>query len=120
MPHQLMLPVVSLRIAAIQLAHAEGESGLRSFEEEMIVIVHQAVGMAAPPIAIDHIREEREKLRAVSIIADDVLAGIAPTGDMIDGSGKLDAERTCHGARVYPSQCAIARPDPISYAVALW
>jgi len=38
--------VEELSINAIRLAHAEGEVSVRGFDEEMIVVVHQAVGMA--------------------------------------------------------------------------
>lgn len=44
--------------------------------------------------------EEGLKLRAGTIIKDDVLSGIAPTRDMIDGSGELKTQRTCHGAGI--------------------
>jgi hypothetical protein len=52
MAHLRMPPVVVLRIAAIQLPHAKREIRLRRLDEEMIVIVHQAVGVADPAIAI--------------------------------------------------------------------
>lgn len=40
-------PVVEeLSVNAIHLAHAESEVSIRGFDEEMIVVVHQAVGMA--------------------------------------------------------------------------
>ena len=63
-------------------------------------------------LAIDHMGKAGQKLRAVKIITDDVLAGIPPTCDAIDGPGDFKTKRTCHGAGVHPSQCAIASPDP--------
>ena len=56
----MMPTVVRLGIAAIQLAHTQRQIGLRRFDQEMIVIVHQAVGMTEPAIAIDDMGEERE------------------------------------------------------------
>ncbi len=50
-------------------------------------------------------------MRAGTIITDDVLSGIAPTRDVIDGPGEFKTQRTCHGAGGYPSQCAIAKPE---------
>ena len=42
-----MAPVIEeLGVNAVHLAHAEGEVSIRGFNEEMIVVVHQAVGMA--------------------------------------------------------------------------
>jgi hypothetical protein len=43
--------------------------------------------------------EQGEKVRAVSIIADNVLASIAPTRDTIDGPGEFKMQQTSHGAR---------------------
>jgi hypothetical protein len=38
--------VEELGIDAVQLAHAEGEISVRRLDEKMIVVVHEAVGMA--------------------------------------------------------------------------
>jgi hypothetical protein len=38
--------------------------------------------------------------------------GIAAIGDMVDGMGKGNAQRTGHGDGVYRTDCLIARPDP--------
>lgn len=84
----------------------------------MIVIVHQAIGMAEPPITINNMGEQGQKLRPIAVLHHDVLPGIAPTGDMIDGTGEFKTKRTRHGARDYPSQCVIARPDPVSSGTA--
>ena len=50
----------------------------RRFKEEMIVIVHQAVGMAEPSIAIDDMGEQGETLRPVAVVHHNVLPGICP------------------------------------------
>ena len=84
------------------------------------MIIHQAIGMAEPSIAIDDMGEEGEDLGSIAIVHDDILPDIAPTGDMIDGTGECKTERTRHGAGVYLSQCTIARPDPILGTQILW
>jgi hypothetical protein len=58
------------------------------------VVVHQAVGVAQPAIAIDDMGHESEPLRPVAVIVHDVLPGIAPNRDVIDGAGKFKAKRT--------------------------
>ena len=60
MPDSMMPTIVRRGIAAIQLAHTQRQIGLRRFDEEMIVIVHQAGGMTEPAIASDDMSEERE------------------------------------------------------------
>jgi hypothetical protein len=62
MPYPMMPTVVRLGRAPIQLAHAEREVGLRRFDQEMIVVVHQAIGMAEPAIAMDGMGKESDKL----------------------------------------------------------
>ena len=100
MPHPFIAPVVYLGIATVELPHAQRQIGLRRFNEEMVVIVHQAVGMAAPAVAIDHMGEEGEPLRPITVVRHDVLPGIPPTGDMVDGPRIFNAQRTGHGAGV--------------------
>ena len=112
MAHPVMSSIVRLRIAAIELAHAEGEVRLRRFNEKMIVIVHQAIRVAEPAKAVDDMGEEGKSLRPITVVHHDILPGIAPTGDMIERAGKLKAKWTGHGAGVYASECMVARPDP--------
>ena len=63
MPDSSMSAIEGLGIAPIELAHAQRESRLWGFEQEMIVVVHQTVGMAAPAVPIDDVGQEREKVR---------------------------------------------------------
>ena len=53
----------------------------------MKVSVLQAVDMAGPALPIDHMREEGEKLRAITIVRHDILRSIASTGDIVDDPG---------------------------------
>ena len=98
MPYPFMSSVVRLRVAAIELTHAEGEVRLRRFNEKMIVIIHQAIGVAEPAKAVDDMGEEEDKLRPIAVVHHDILAGIPPTGDMIDSSGELNTKWAGHGA----------------------
>ena len=111
-----MPSVGHLCIPAIQLAHAEREIRLRGFKEEMIVVVHQTIGMAEPAVPIDDVREYREELRAVAVVHHDGLPGVPTARDVVHGPRKLNAQRTSHGAGVYLLLCMIARPDPIFWA----
>jgi hypothetical protein len=52
----------------------------------MRVVAHQTEGMTAPAEAIEDVGKPIEEQRAVLIIKHNVLAGIAVTGDMIDGT----------------------------------
>jgi|CXWL01.1.fsa_nt_gi hypothetical protein len=56
--------------------------------------------------------EEGQNLPSVTNLKDAVLAGIAPTPDVIDGPREFKTQRTCHGTGLYPSQCSNARSGP--------
>jgi hypothetical protein len=43
---------VSLGIDAIDLPHPSGEIGVRCFNQDVIVVIHEAIGMAEPIIAL--------------------------------------------------------------------
>jgi hypothetical protein len=62
----------------------------------MIVIAHQAIGVAEPAKPVDDMGENRQPLRPIAVVHHDVLPGVAPTGDMVDGPGKLNAQWTRH------------------------
>ena len=53
MANPIVPAVETLRVHAVHLAHADGEIGLGGFDQQMIMIRHQAVGMADPVIAAD-------------------------------------------------------------------
>jgi hypothetical protein len=79
-----MQPIEALRVGAIELPHAQGEIRQGSFDQQMVMIVHQAIGMAAPSKSVDHMGESRQKGLPIDIGAHDLLPGIAPARDMID------------------------------------
>jgi hypothetical protein len=87
MVHAPTAPIEGLCIAPIQLPHPAQKVRGRGFDQQMMVVVHQAVRMAASAKPIDHARQERQEGRAVPGIRDDVLPRIAPAGHMIDGTG---------------------------------
>ena len=68
--------------------------------------------MAEPAEAIDDMREERQPRGSILIGRDDVLPGVAATGDMIDGVGKFKTQGAGHGAWCIGRPYVIARPDP--------
>ena len=68
--------------------------------------------MAEPAEAIDDMREECQPRGPILIGRDDVLPGVAATGDMIDGVGKFKTQGAGHGAWCIGRPYVIARPDP--------
>jgi hypothetical protein len=50
------------------------------------MIPHQAVGMAEPSTAIDRVSENGQKSLTIIIIFKDILPGITPAGEVVDGA----------------------------------
>ena len=48
MPDAAMLAIEALRVDPVQLPHALGEITVWGFDQEMIVVVHQTIGMHCP------------------------------------------------------------------------
>jgi hypothetical protein len=53
------------------LPHTEGEIAIRSFDEQMIVVVHEAVSVANPVAALIDVSENPEKGLSVLVVFKD-------------------------------------------------
>ena len=62
----------------------------------MVVIVHQAPGMAEPAEPLDRRTERIDEDLPIGVVADDLCALVAAAGHMIERARKLDAERSRH------------------------
>lgn len=51
--HPAMPPVEALRVNAVKLPHAARQVGLEGFQQEVVMVVHQTVGMQLPVEPID-------------------------------------------------------------------
>ena len=78
MTRPLMSFIKKLGIDAIQLAHAERQVSLRRFNKQMIVVVHETVGVADPMIALINVAEHPEEGFTVAVVLEDVLLLISP------------------------------------------
>jgi|WetSurSiteA1Bulk_404760.scaffolds.fasta_scaffold04934_4 hypothetical protein len=84
-------PVVTLGIDPVELPHPPAEIALRGLDEQMIVILHQAIGMTEPVETANYGREDIKKEQPILVVTEDRTAGI-PTGcDMVDCTGILYA-----------------------------
>ena len=92
--------IEELCIDAIQLPHAEGKVAVRGLDKKMIMVGHEAVGVAEPIIAFVNMLEGVQEVQAVSVILEDWLLLIAAGRHVIDCAGVFDAERTGHKATI--------------------
>jgi hypothetical protein len=89
--------VEALRVDSVQLPHPARQVRLRSLDDEVVVVRHQAIGVARPAVLPDDITEDTEERPTVTVVEEDRLAGIAPCGDVVESARKLDTEWPCHG-----------------------
>ena len=111
MPHLAVAAIEALGIDAVQLSHAAGQVGLGRLDQQVKVVVHQAVGVAVPPEALDDRGESVQECFAVFVVAKHFLARIAARGHMIDSARKFDAQRAGHGDSLL-AKYHITRCDP--------
>ncbi len=77
MPCPLMAFIKKLCIDAVQLPHTEGEVSVGRLDQEVIVVVHQAVGMAKPVIPFIDVLKRVEEVDAVLVVFENGLLFIA-------------------------------------------
>ena len=67
----------------------------------MIVIGHQAVLVAQPPIAIDHLGQNLKECNTIQIAEEDLLTGIATGRDVANAPFVFNPRWTCHAASLH-------------------
>src|SRR2546425_8503175 len=112
MPHPRMAAIEALGVDPVELPHPGGEIPLRGLQQQMVMVAHQTVGMAPPVIAYHSLFQDGEKRLPILLVEVDSLAGIAAGGDVVEGAGIGEAQRTSHGRRI-PIKTDNSRPDPL-------
>jgi hypothetical protein len=97
MSHRSVAPIVDLSVHTIELAHSFRKIRLRCFNHQVVVIVHQTVGVAKPVKAVDDLAEALQEGFAIPLILEDICSGVAPRGHMVNRTVKFHPERTSHG-----------------------
>lgn len=93
-----MAAIARLGVDAVELTHPFGQVGIRRLDDEVIMVGHFAIGVAAPVETAAYLAQHPEPIRAVLIVAIDTLAPITARGDVIEPTGEFDAERSGHDA----------------------
>ena len=86
-----MLAIEALRVDPVQLPHALGEIAVRGFDQEMIVVVHQTIGMHCLVKVEDDLWQHAQKQTPVLLAQENRLPPIPAGGHMIQATGKLDS-----------------------------
>ena len=64
--------------------------------DEVVVVLHEAVGMAEPAVARDPLGEKAQKRFAIRRIHEDPLTGVAASSEMINCARVLKPQGTGH------------------------
>jgi hypothetical protein len=96
MPYPAMPLIESLRIDTIQLTHAYRKISVGCINEQMLMIVHQAIGVAEPIIPKGNIGECIQEHLSVLIISENCLSFVSSARDVINSTWKFYAQRTSH------------------------
>jgi hypothetical protein len=71
--HPTMLPVEALRVNAVKLPYAARQVGLGVFQQEVVMVVHQAVSVQLPVEPIDDRGQDSQEALPVLVIEVDYL-----------------------------------------------
>jgi hypothetical protein len=86
-----MALVVGLGVYPIELPHSFGQVSIRRFNNQMIVIVHQAIGMADPVKPLVDLSERIQEKFTITVMLEDRLALVAARCDMIQDTVVLNS-----------------------------
>jgi len=108
--------VEELCIDAVQLPHPERQVAVGRLDEQVVMVVHQAIGVADPVVAPCDVLEGVQEGDAVLVAPVDGLFLIAARGDVVDGAGVFDPKGSCHATRTSEKNGRVkhSRPDPRS------
>jgi hypothetical protein len=91
------MPLIeSLRVDTVQLAHAYRKIPIRCINEQMVMILHQAVGVAEPIVPKANIRKGIQEDLSILIVSKNCLSFVSSARDVIDSTRELYTQRTCH------------------------
>jgi hypothetical protein len=88
--------VEALGVDPVQDVHASGEVRPGRLDDQVVVRIHEAERVAAPGIALDDVREEREEPKAIVVVPEDDGAGDAVRGDVEEPVRENPPENASH------------------------
>ena len=88
--------VESLGIAGVELAHSARQVGARRLEQQVIVVGHQAVGVATPSGTLAGLGHEAEETPTVLVVEVYVTSGVAARRHVVESARELDPQRSSH------------------------
>jgi hypothetical protein len=88
--------VVDLRVDAVELLHKAGKIATAGVDDQMVMVVHQAVGQYHRIETLRCLCDHIEESVAILVIVKDGFAPVATRGDVVNSAGEFDSEGTSH------------------------
>lgn len=102
-------------VGTIEIVHERAEVGEGRFDDDVVMIPHEHVAMKEDLELLACIPKILCELHIVCLAQVDLLAIISPGGNVVEGTGILDAECSGHGYEILPDegvQCQALTPLP--------
>ncbi|GAB1234673.1 hypothetical protein UT5_10690 [Ferrigenium sp. UT5] len=96
----LVCAIEGLRIDTVEVAHALRKVALDGFDDEVVVVVHQAPRMTDPVEALAGLGEDFQPDQTVGIIQENVLAPVTTRSHVIKPAGQLKSKGSRHWGNV--------------------
>jgi hypothetical protein len=87
-------------VGAVEVAHAVGEVGLGGFDDEVVVVPHEAADVDAPAVAAFDAPEDVGPDDPVPVVEDDRALVVSSGRDVVDRAGREVTARAAHPANV--------------------
>jgi hypothetical protein len=87
-----------LGINAVELPHPPTEIRIRCFQQKMVVVTHEAIGVAEPSVAIGGLAKYLQKRQTIAILQKHTLAAVSTRGYVIDGTWIFHPQWPCHSS----------------------
>lgn len=113
----LVATIKSGGVSAHEPPHASDEICTGRLDDEMKMIVHQAIRVNLPVGLGTSLAKGNEKALTIGVVAKDRLATITAIEDVINGTGVFDPECAGHGTSsiARPNQCQYSGLTPIRW-----
>lgn len=90
-----------LRVVPVEIAHGGGEICVGCFNEQVKVVIHEAIRMNNKVVQLHGIFQPIEKAASIFIVEEDVLFIVSTNNDVVQGAFIEDAEGSRHRMSLY-------------------
>ena len=91
-------PVEPLSVPRPEMVHAGRQVAVRTEQDQVVVVAHQAVGVGLDSLVALEVVEETEESPPVPIVEVDRLVAGTPVHHVVPAAGRVVPEGSCHGA----------------------